>query len=44
MSKKVCKDKKELKGKMKGKKKKFYCKKCEAESVKKKWLCKPEVA
>jgi len=41
MSKKICKDKKQLKPKLKGKPQLFVCRKCDAVAPKEKWLCKP---
>ena len=41
MSKKLCTDGDVLEVKMQGMKMKYHCKKCEDESPKEKWCCKP---
>lgn len=41
MSKKFCKDKKKLRKKTKKSTPRYTCKKCDANSPKEKWLCKP---
>jgi hypothetical protein len=42
MSKKLCKEKDGLGKKVKGKEKHYFCTKCEKQSPKEKWCCKPE--
>jgi len=42
MSKKACSDFSLLMEKSKGKRRKYYCKKCEREVIKEKWVCKPK--
>lgn len=41
MSKKLCKESDGLKEKIRGRKKKYICAKCEKKSPKEKWICKP---
>ena len=42
MSKKLCLDRDDLAGKIRGKKKKYLCTRCDKKSHKEKWCCKPK--
>jgi hypothetical protein len=42
MSKKFCRDRKELAKKIKGKELTYECAKCDQQSPKEKWCCKPK--
>jgi len=42
MSKKLCRDKDDLKVKIRGRKKKYVCGTCDKKSPKEKWCCDPE--